>query len=626
MSETAPSARRPYAVLAVLAFAAALRLYALTDVRLTHDSYEYLDLAREIAAGEFFSAHYPLDGGLLYSRQVPPLFSMLVAVIHLLGVPLAAGGTAIALLADLIAVLLAFRIGRRVAGDSAGLLAGLVAAGSLQHLTFADRILTESLFGMLILATLDAALAAAERPGVKSGAWAGLLAGLCYLTRENGIVLVGLCGLSAAVWYWRSRPPRAVAVRLAAGFCAAWFLAALPFWIEVRARTGHFGLSLRDSVAAQVMSSRRWETDGNGARSLGPAGAILKRAQLARVYLQKGFVPKWNGLPPWRQAYYVRISVNVLLTVLAALIFIIDKNARSRAILLAGWAAGFFFSTILIAPVLFVPRYNYPAVMIVELLAGCGLAALAERAAKIVPRTAALGLATGVVVAHGAWAAGFVRAEGIALTRKSASRGVEEATAMCRPRLDLPASPRVMDAKIFAAYFLDGTFVALPEDPAAVGPTARAANADLIVVDSDAVEEKYPRLAGLLPGLSAPEGFRTACQYRHAPAGKLITFYQPADRPPPVPTAPATVAEMERLLRAGDLWPARQLGERLIAQNPDDFSAHWRMLVLEAVIAKHDPSARPRAEARLAELVRLGPNRPETASARRLLQELSPPQ
>ena len=56
----------------ILLLALASRILALQSHRLRTDSTEYLALARDVARGEYFQSHYPLDEGILWSRRLVP--------------------------------------------------------------------------------------------------------------------------------------------------------------------------------------------------------------------------------------------------------------------------------------------------------------------------------------------------------------------------------------------------------------------------------------------------------------------------------------------------------------------------------------------------------------------------
>ncbi|HTE06617.1 MAG TPA: hypothetical protein VK824_10495 [Planctomycetota bacterium] len=282
------SPRSPRWILpAILALAVALRLLAWRGaVLMTNDGPDFLWQAGRLLAGD-------VRGAL--SHPYHPLYAAATAALA----PLA-GGTLHAALAvsilSALGVVLAVRAmaarafpASRAAPDAAALLAAL--HGRLL-LSTAD-IQSDGLFLALAALACATLLAAAERGGCRRRLLlAGLLTGLAYLTRPEGLFLVGIAGL-----WWLLAAARATSAPPAAGaspvagaspaagaspvarvspvagasrsedgpravvpvgrstsgfalFVAGTALCVLPYVLALHELTGRWGLSLKPSIAA----------------------------------------------------------------------------------------------------------------------------------------------------------------------------------------------------------------------------------------------------------------------------------------------------------------------------------------------------------------------------------------
>src|SRR4051794_32883447 len=130
------------------------------------------------------------------TAEHPPLFICLIALFTLLG---ADGFLAQKLLLGLVgtvSVVLVGLLARRVAGERAGLVAAVLAA-VYPLLWLADgSLMSESLYGPLIVAVLLAAYAYLDARTVRRVAVLGALIALAALTRGEAVLLVALLGLA----------------------------------------------------------------------------------------------------------------------------------------------------------------------------------------------------------------------------------------------------------------------------------------------------------------------------------------------------------------------------------------------------------------------------------------------
>src|SRR4051794_371413 len=231
----APARHRLARVTRPLAFRGTLALIALaglairTAATLRHRDYPVI--------GDALTFH--LEGGHLAhgegSRRIfedvptaehPPLFIVLLAAFTLFG---AGGILAQQLLLGAVGaatVVLVGLLGRRVAGDRAGLLGAAVAA-VYPLLWLADgALMSESLYGPFVVASLLAACAYVGGRSARRAAVVGALVGLAALTRGEALLLVPLLALATLV-----RAPLPGRVRLAhLGALVAAFAVVLAPW------------------------------------------------------------------------------------------------------------------------------------------------------------------------------------------------------------------------------------------------------------------------------------------------------------------------------------------------------------------------------------------------------------
>ena len=160
------------------------------------DAMTFHQVAQHLADGAGFIQ--PFTVPVQPTAEHPPLWELVLAGADLAG---ANGYTTHRLLAGLIGtltVVLVGLIGRRVAGDRVGLIAAGIAALSPMLVTADGSLMSESLYGALVAATLLAALALRAAPSPGRAALLGALAALAGLTRGEGLGLVVLLGLPLA--------------------------------------------------------------------------------------------------------------------------------------------------------------------------------------------------------------------------------------------------------------------------------------------------------------------------------------------------------------------------------------------------------------------------------------------
>jgi len=363
----------------VLLVAVAVRVafLLLSHPGLTGDAADYDRLARQLVSGVGYLAP---DGSPTAWR--PPGYPVFLAGVYALFGPDPGAARWIQAVVDVGSVGLVFILGRRLFGRRAGLLAGLLAAVNLAPAAAPARILSETLFGFLLLAALG--LLVEPRP-VRATA-AGAVLGLATLTR--GILLP--FPPAVALWLWiREGRPRSAALLLV-GFVvslAPWTVrnaVELHALVPVSTQVGHtlyssyhppdgwrFGLVAHDSVTAAALELP--EPEASRALVRATAESMARRpGRLPRLELLKAvffFAPfDWEILP----RYGAFNPTYVLILVLAVGWLLTAPGVRRGDRVLAVWGPVAYF---LVMALLFYgsPRFRLPVEPLLALPAGAFL-------------------------------------------------------------------------------------------------------------------------------------------------------------------------------------------------------------------------------------------------------------
>jgi 4-amino-4-deoxy-L-arabinose transferase-like glycosyltransferase len=221
----------------LLVLALGLRLaYGLLLVKtqpLLGDGLEFHKLAYSIADAHRYAQASPLTPDqVLPTADKPPLYPLVLALFTVVGghgwIPHQIAG---ALIGTGTVAVTAF-LGRRVAGDRAGLIAGALAAVYPMLIAADGSYRSESLYALLIVATLLAAYGLWDRPTPWRAVVCGVLIGLATLTRSEAIVLLVLLVFPAALL--AVAPRRAAVLTLAAAAAAVVVMAPwlVRTWIQ----------------------------------------------------------------------------------------------------------------------------------------------------------------------------------------------------------------------------------------------------------------------------------------------------------------------------------------------------------------------------------------------------------
>ena len=229
MSESTPASSRRFALalfgIALLGFAVRL-VYALAaDLpKGIGDDLWYHEVGLRLFERGFSDPFVSIgsDGGIELGHageRVPtafhaPLFPWLLAVVSELGADSSRAHQAVASALGAGTVAIAGLIGRRLGGDRLGLVAAAAAAVYLPLAINDSFVMSESLYGLLVAATLLLALRLIERPSGRRALALGAALGLASLTRTEALLLAAL--LVPVVWAAGERRGRNLAL-VAAG-------------------------------------------------------------------------------------------------------------------------------------------------------------------------------------------------------------------------------------------------------------------------------------------------------------------------------------------------------------------------------------------------------------------------
>ena len=185
-------------------------LFALLDTEapgITGDHDWYHAMANQLANGQGYdnpfaivgAAFEPTNGDAPPTAFHPPLFPALLALPSLVGLDSYTAHELTACAMGAATAVVAGLLGRQLAGPRAGLIAAVIVALSPTLIGADSVLMSESLWGLLVAATLLAALAALRDPSRLNLAALGLMIGLSALTRGEGLFWLVVLALPVAI-------------------------------------------------------------------------------------------------------------------------------------------------------------------------------------------------------------------------------------------------------------------------------------------------------------------------------------------------------------------------------------------------------------------------------------------
>jgi hypothetical protein len=178
-----------------------------------------------------------------------PLYPLAIVPAHALGLPWEAAGAAVSVAAGVAAVVFLHAFLRDAFGPPVALVGAVLFAVHPQAIRDGSDINSDGLYVALFLVAVWRTWRALEAPSASSAALGGVLAGLAYLTRPEGLlVVVGgvvVAGLRAA----RGRLRPLAFVVWAAALLVGSATCVLPYASALRAQTGEWQLTAKKSAA-----------------------------------------------------------------------------------------------------------------------------------------------------------------------------------------------------------------------------------------------------------------------------------------------------------------------------------------------------------------------------------------
>lgn len=177
---------------------------------LSGDPRYFQQTAANLAHGHGYTIPVSLhaNAGLVPTARHPPVFSVLVAVLDVLGIQSVDAhrlGVACISAGAVVAVGL---LGRRLMGPGAGIVAASIAALSPLWVQWGGRLLIESVYLVVVPLVLLAALQCVDRPTWRAFGIAGVAIGLATLTRSEAGVFIIVLGIPLVILgarMWRTR-------------------------------------------------------------------------------------------------------------------------------------------------------------------------------------------------------------------------------------------------------------------------------------------------------------------------------------------------------------------------------------------------------------------------------------
>jgi 4-amino-4-deoxy-L-arabinose transferase-like glycosyltransferase len=212
---------------------------------LFNDGPVFLALARAIAEGDLATA---------LAHPFHPLYSASIAAVHLtlgtaFGMSWESSGVWASALAGAGAVAAMYGFVRGAFGEREGLLAAGLLALHSGAIDMSGDVQSEGLYLALFLAACGVLWVALRDADAQRAALAGLLSGLAYLVRPEGLgIAIVAAGLAAGAVVWRRWTPGrgigwVLALALGAGICV------LPYMGALYAQTGELWLTRKKSVS-----------------------------------------------------------------------------------------------------------------------------------------------------------------------------------------------------------------------------------------------------------------------------------------------------------------------------------------------------------------------------------------
>jgi 4-amino-4-deoxy-L-arabinose transferase-like glycosyltransferase len=337
----------------------------------------------------------------------PPLYPIVLAPVSLLGGTGELAHRATGCFIGVACLVVLALIARRIAGDRAGLAAAGIAAVYPILIAADGALMSEALYGLLVATALLMALRLRERRDLASAAGLGAAIGLAALTRSEALALIPLLAWPLALRAGGGgAAPRVARLALVTGACV---LVLAPWGIRNASAFGEpFTISHNDSTVLAGANCDatyggpdigQWRFDCISQRQTfeeGKQAATWRREGIDYIRDHAGRLPAvvavrllrtWDLYQPRRQVQFAESRATWAQQAGTVVYFLLLPLAGYGAVLVGRRSRGQL--AILLAPVALViassviaygvPRFRHAAELVIVVLAGVAVAALADR-------------------------------------------------------------------------------------------------------------------------------------------------------------------------------------------------------------------------------------------------------
>jgi 4-amino-4-deoxy-L-arabinose transferase-like glycosyltransferase len=376
------------------------------------DSMQYMRMAGEIRSGAFFGKDFDLDQGFIKSRRVPLLYPFLLAPFAGTGADLETVGIVISIIMSTLTLIPLYWTMLMIFSRRAALIACAVFSFQAFVLFFANPILTEATFTFIFACVIAASTRALIRPRLKAFAGCGVLSALLYLTRDVGITAAPLIAAAALIklsvldrMAWKKT------AALVAVLLASFLIVSTPYFVHIRLRTGHWGLTAQmssTSITRQVQLEGGDRFDRDRMKGVEPAlvGAgeahgIAGLIKLSPLLLRKVI----RNMGSYALSAGQRFNPFLLVFILVGCWGLAhdyrsgrDRRGLFPAVLVPVWILDLWVLYALVTPYMVTERYMYPLTVPATMLAAFGISAAAEAFPRALRRPEA-GFSAGLFIA-----------------------------------------------------------------------------------------------------------------------------------------------------------------------------------------------------------------------------------
>jgi 4-amino-4-deoxy-L-arabinose transferase-like glycosyltransferase len=233
----------------VVALAVGLRaIVSISEEIIFGDGPEFVRIAEALARGDLREA---------LGHQFHPLTSAAMALVHVVaGVSLEGAGRIVSVLAGGAATAALYGLAHAGWGPKAALVAALLFAVHPRMIAVSSSVQSDGLHLALFLSAALATWGALSRQSARAALAAGLLCGLAYLTRPEGMAVCAVFGVGLGALLLSRRVQATRAFALGCAFSVAVLAVSGPYLVALRESSGSWTLTQKKSVAGILQVDR----------------------------------------------------------------------------------------------------------------------------------------------------------------------------------------------------------------------------------------------------------------------------------------------------------------------------------------------------------------------------------